>query len=536
MIFFELLYLLSAILLAAYGLNSIFHTGQYWRLRRRKAGSDGASESPQATPDRETPYDWPIVTVQLPVYNERHVAVRLIETVARLDWPADRLQIQVLDDSTDDTTQIVAAAARLKSDNQQRIVNGEHLIANGCWIEHVRRADRQGYKAGALQAGLASAQGEFVAIFDADFMPEPDFLQRTIPSFDDPDVGCVQARWGHVNRNTSQFTRAQALGIDGHFVVEQRVRSAIGAFLNFNGTAGVWRRACMDDVGGWEGDTLTEDLDLSYRAQLAGWRIDYRPDVVAPAELPVQVDAFKRQQFRWAKGSIQTAIKLWGRLWRSPEPLWRKVLSSLHLTNYLVHPLMIINLFLLLPISFSHSPLLHLAPLLALVAIGPPLMYLTALQAQGESLWRRPFHLGALMALGTGLSLNNTKAVYEAVRGVQSEFKRTPKFAVIDRPANQASGPVADPPAGWQESAYALPRNPIVWAELTLAIYALGLLVYCLWAGVWWVSFWVLLYVSGYSYIAGLAFVQAWQLRSARNGDRDRLRIERIRRKQPDYL
>jgi len=525
MIFFELLYLLSAILLAAYGLNSIFYTGQYWRLRRRKQQTGRADNPPPPMPGGKLP----VVTVQLPIYNERHVAVRLIETVARLDWPADRLQIQVLDDSTDDTTQIVAAAvARLQNKKQQLMVNGEQLIVDGMWIEHVRRGNRQGYKAGALQAGLASAAGEFVAIFDADFVPAPDFLWRTIPSFHDPGVGCVQTRWGHINRETSRFTRAQALGIDGHFMIEQHVRSEIGAFLNFNGTAGVWRRACMDDVGGWEGDTLTEDLDLSYRAQLAGWRIEYRPDVIAPAELPVQVDAFKRQQFRWAKGSIQTAIKLWGRLWRSPEPLWRKTLSSLHLTNYLVHPLMITNLLLLLPMSFSNSALLHLAPFLTIAAIGPPLMYLTAMQAQHENVWEQTRHLGVLMALGTGLSLNNTKAVYEAVRGVPSEFKRTPKFAVTDdhTPVQNADHAPSQSPA-WQTSSYALPRNPMVWAELALAIYALGLFIYCLWAGIWWISFWVLLYVSGYGYIAGLAFWQAWQLSAARNETKNRTRVGR---------
>jgi cellulose synthase/poly-beta-1,6-N-acetylglucosamine synthase-like glycosyltransferase len=491
MFILELLYISCTALLAVYGFYTLAHAWIFWRERWRS--SDGAVAG-EPSPGRNDE-DLPSVTVQLPIYNERHVVKRLIEATAALDWPADRLQIQVLDDSTDDTSKAIAKTlSRLQHDRIQ--------------FEHVRRSDRQGYKAGALQFGMHSARGEFIAIFDADFVPPPDFLRRTLPAFQ-ADVGCVQARWGHINRDTSALTQAQALGIDGHFIVEQRARAAAGAFLNFNGTAGVWRRSCMEEVGGWQGDTLTEDLDLSYRAQLAGWRIAYLSDVVVPAEVPVHVEAFKRQQFRWAKGSLQTAIKLLGSLWRSPNPLWRKLAGSLHLTNYTVHPLMTLNLLLLLPMTLSDTGLLKVAALFTTAAIGPPIMYWTALQAEQDehrSWLLRLGQLARLVAIGTGLSVNNSIAAMEAVTGRKSEFKRTPKFAVTGR---------AD---GWQASSYVLPRDPTAWIELVLALYATGLLIYCVLAGIWWLIPWLLLYVSGYSFMAYQAFAQAWQVRRVRSG------------------
>jgi hypothetical protein len=301
------------------------------------------------------------------------------------------------------------------------------------------------------------------------------------------------------------LTKTQALGIDGHFVVEQTARSAVNAFLNFNGTAGVWRRSCMEDAGGWAGDTLTEDLDLSYRAQLRGWRIVYQPEVIVPAELPVQIDGLKRQQFRWAKGSIQTALKLLGQLWWSSQPLWRKFLGTLHLTNYAVHPLMVLNLLLILPMTLSDSPMLRLAPFLTLSAIGPPLMYWTALLTRSQSLPLRLGKLAMLIALGTGLSVNNTRAVVEAILGINSEFKRTPKFAVTGSSTQ------------WRTSAYTLPRDPTAWIELMLALYAIGLLGWSIGHGIWWLVFWLLLYAGGYGFIAYLSFVQAWQTSAARS-------------------
>jgi cellulose synthase/poly-beta-1,6-N-acetylglucosamine synthase-like glycosyltransferase len=485
----EILYLFSVVLLAAYGLNSLL---LIWLFRQHKGES--SKERIGDPVDAGNGLPCPHVTVQLPVYNERHVVERLIEAAVRMDWPAERLQIQVLDDSTDETRQIIAAAL-------------ERYRAQGLTIEieHVRRPDRSGFKAGALQHGLASARGEFVAIFDADFVPPPDFLKRTIPGFDDPVVGCVQTRWGHVNPDTSQLTKAQSLGIDGHFVVEQAARHAVRAYLNFNGTAGVWRRACMDDAGGWQGDTLTEDLDLSYRAQLRGWRIAYQPEVVVPAELPVQIDALKRQQFRWAKGSIQTARKLLGRLWRAPEPVWLKLMGTMHLTNYSVHPLMLVNLLLILPMTLSGSPVLVLTPFLTLSAIGPPLLYWTAMRNRHLSTPTRLGRLAVLVALGTGLAVNNTQAVVEAVLGIDSDFKRTPKFAVTGKSTT------------WQTSAYALPRNPAAWLELLLALYAFTLLVWTISQGVWWLVPWLIMYTGGYAYVSGLAFLQAWETKTARS-------------------
>ena len=487
MLLLESLYLLSTAMLAIYGLNTLYHTWVYWQFRKQDI-----LQTPKPFTVLETIRVTPTVTVQLPIYNERHVARRLIDAVANLDWPAQHLHIQVLDDSTDDTCQIVAGTIARYQDK-------------GLTIDHIRRPNRQGYKAGALQQGLATTQGEFIAIFDADFVPLSDFLQKAIPCFADSTIGCVQTRWGHVNPDVSGLTKAQALGIDGHFIVEQQARHQMGAFLNFNGTAGVWRRRCMDDAGGWEGDTLTEDLDLSYRAQLRGWRIHYRPDVVAPAELPVQIDAFKRQQFRWAKGSLQTAIKLFGKLWTSHNPFWRKALGTLHLTNYLVHPLMVLNLLLIWPMTFSESFVLRLAPFFTVAAIGPPLMYWAAMSAQDVPWPARLRQLALLLALGTGLSVNNTRAAIEAIFRIRSAFKRTPKFAVTDKQRH------------WQTSSYALPKDPTAWVELALAVYATVLLVYSLSIGMWWVVLWLILYSFSYSYIASLAFVQAWQCNAARS-------------------
>lgn len=477
----ETLYIINISLLALYGLNTLLLT---WLYRYRSITKDATYPLLD-----DTSIDmYPRITVQLPIYNERHVVNRLIEAAAQLDWPPERLQIQILDDSTDDTREMVAATVA-------------RYAASGIAIEHLHRTDRTGYKAGALKASLDSLTGEFIAIFDADFVPQRDFLKRLMPRFSAENIGCVQARWGHLNADYSLLTRLQALGIDGHFIIQQTVRDQIGAFFNFNGTAGIWRRTCIEDAGGWEHDTLTEDLDLSYRAQLRGWQLVYHGDLVVPGELPVHVDAFKRQQFRWAKGSIQTAVKLLGALWKSAEPLWRKVLSTFHLTNYAVHPLMLMNLILILPMTQSNSQILRITLFLTFATIGPLFMYFTTLQARQSNFWTGLQQLSLLTALGTGLSLNNSKAVFEAIFGVQSEFKRTPKFAVVEN-ANH-----------WQKSSYILPTNPIVWVETLLAIYAISLLIWNLSVGTWWLGIWLLLYSSGYSYVAGLAFVQARQAR-----------------------
>jgi len=476
-IFFEILYILSAAILAVYGYNTlILALLRVWRY------------SPDPVKMASPEFEWPQVTVQLPIYNERYVVNRLIDSIVQLKYPRDRLEIQVLDDSTDDTVQIVSHAVA-----RQR--------ARGFDITHIRRANRQGFKGGALEHGLNNAKGEFVAIFDADFLPPPGFLEKMIPYFaDSPEIGCLQARWGHINHENSWLTRAQATGIDGHFIIEQETRSQKGVFLNFNGTAGIWRRACIEDAGGWHHDTLTEDLDLSYRAQLRGWRIRYLPHISAPAELPAHINAYKRQQFRWAKGSIQTAIKTLGALWRSPNPTAVKIEATIHLTNYAVHPLMLLNLILTLPLMVNRSLLLWMIPIFTLAAIGPWFMYWIAMREQGRGYQERISNLVMLVFLGAGLSLNNTRAVGEALLGKQSSFLRTPKFDLRGSKRQEQSS-----------SSYLLPRDANVWIESLLALYAAVLFFYAMTAGFWSIIPWLLMYVCGFSYVAGLNFLQSSQ-------------------------
>ena len=349
-------------------------------------------------------------------------------------------------------------------------------------------------------------------------------MRRVVPHFADPTVGCVQTRWGHLNRDYSLFTRVQALGVDGHFVVEQTARSRAGLFINFNGTAGVWRRACIEDAGGWQGDTLTEDLDLSYRAQLRGWRIGYLPDVVVPAELPAQISGFKRQQARWAQGSIQTALKLLGPLLRSDQPCRVKLEGVVHLTGYLVHPLMLLVVLLTLPMSFSRSWVLAAAPWLMIAAVGPPLLYTVAQVAEGER-WRyRLWALPLLVLLGMGLALSNTWAVLKAMLGLHQGFQRTPKFALRQREDT------------WVGSVYALSGDSLVWGELGLAVFALALLaapgVNCGFAP------WLLLYAGGFGYVAGINLRQAHQRRRwlAMQTRSATSKVERIPQGEPNRI
>jgi cellulose synthase/poly-beta-1,6-N-acetylglucosamine synthase-like glycosyltransferase len=470
----ESLYLLCAVLLSLYGLNCLILTGIYLRHRR-----DAATEPPP-------PAVWPAVTVQLPIYNELHTVERLLTTVASLDYPRERLEIQVLEDSTDETRQLVAQVV-------------DRFREQGVDIVQVTRPGRAGFKAGALAAGLAQAKGELIAIFDADFMPEPDYLRRVVPHFCDPAVGCIQTRWGHVNRDHSAFTQTQALGMDGHFVVEQTARSRTGLFINFNGTAGIWRRTCIEDAGGWQGDTLTEDLDLSYRAQLCGWRLAYLPGVVVPAELPPQISAFKRQQARWAQGSIQTAFKLIGPLLRSEQPLRVKLEGIAHLSGYLVHPLMLALILLTLPMSFSHSWVVMAAPWCMIAAVGPPLMYTVTQVADGKGWLYRLRWLPLLVMLGMGLSLSNTLAALRAVFGVHQDFMRTPKFDL------RRSGDT------WLGSAYALSGDWLIWGELVLMTMVLVLFAV---SGVRWAfAPWLLLYAGGFGYVAAGNLYQTHRLR-----------------------
>jgi cellulose synthase/poly-beta-1,6-N-acetylglucosamine synthase-like glycosyltransferase len=365
----------------------------------------------------------PRVTIQLPIFNELYVTERLIDAVARISYPRDLLEVQVLDDSTDETQGIARACV-------------ERHRAAGLDIVYVHRTDRKGFKAGALEHGLKTAKGEYVAVFDADFIPEADFLERTVHFFTDAGIGMVQARWGHLNRAYSVLTQAQAILLDGHFVIEHTARNRSGRFFNFNGTAGIWRRAAIEAGGGWQHDTLTEDLDLSYRAQLAGWRFVYLANIVTPAEVPVEMNAFKSQQHRWAKGSIQTALKLLPRILRSELPKDVKREAVMHLTANLAYLLMI-PLAILLPITVvvrvSHGwyEVLFLdIPFFAAATFSVVAFYAASQREQGRTVWEQIKYLPLVMALGIGLSVNQARAVVEALMGYETAFTRTPKHGV----------------------------------------------------------------------------------------------------------
>ncbi len=368
----------------------------------------------------------PRVTIQLPIYNEMYVCERLIDSVCAIEYPPELLEIQLLDDSTDETCHIAAAAV-------------ERWRERGRDIHYLHRAHRKGFKAGALEEGLRSAKGELIAVFDADFVPAPDFLRRTVPQFADAGVGMVQVRWGHLNRGFSVLTQAQSIMLDGHFVIEHTARNRSGRFFNFNGTAGVWRRAAIVDAGGWAHDTLTEDLDLSYRAQLRGWRFVFLPEVVSPAEVPIEMNAFKSQQHRWAKGSIQTAKKLLPEIFRSDLPRTVKIEAFFHLTNNLAYLLMVV-LSLLMPLAveirFRHgwySVLLLDFPFFIAATLSVCTFYVASQREVGMGWGQRLKYLPFLMSLGIGLSINNARAVLEALLGLRSGFTRTPKLGVVER-------------------------------------------------------------------------------------------------------
>ena len=434
----------------------------------------------------------PRITVQLPLYNERFVAKRLLKAVAAIDYPKDRLQIQVLDDSTDDTTDVLAhEVAALKR--------------RGLRVELVHRAQRDGFKAGALEAGLATADGELIAIFDADFVPPIDFLQRCIGPFEDPRVGMVQARWDYLNRDHSLLTRLQALLLDGHFVIEHAARASSSRFFNFNGTAGVWRREAIVDAGGWQHDTLTEDLDISYRAQLVGWRFAYLSDLVVPSELPIDVAAFKTQQYRWARGSIQTARKLLSSILRSAEPWWRKLEACVHLTNNWSYVLNVLVSVLLFPAMLARrgEPWLLLAidlPLFA-IATGSVTAYYVAGQRNTPTGEPHPLRLLApALALGIGLSLNNTGAVFTGAVRRGGIFVRTPKYREV---ASSSALPAA----------YLARVGPGFLIEGAFAIYSLACLAAATSLEMWVSLPFLYLFFQGYAYIFTLSAITLWRRR-----------------------
>jgi Glycosyltransferases, probably involved in cell wall biogenesis len=419
----------AALWLFLYGINNYYMI--YLFLRKVKKETSGNQKFLKQFWSNHSKDMLPKVTTQLPVYNERHVVERLIKAVVNIDYPKELHEIQVLDDSNDETRDIVS-----------ELVNKYRAI--GFNIKHVVRDNRDGFKAGALNLGMEKAEGEFLAIFDADFVPDKDFLYDTIPFFyERPKVAIVQTRWGHINRNYSLLTIAQSIGMDGHFIIEQGARTWNGLYMNFNGTAGVWRREAIIDSGGWNFDTLTEDLELSYRAQLKGWNTKFLFDVVTPSELPVDINAYKSQQHRWAKGSIQTAKKLLPQVFKTNDSLIKKVEAFIHLNQYMVHPMMIILALLSFPLIVllkeqisNMSVSLTMIIIMFFISMGafaPTFLYIVA-QKKGYKDWlKRCLFIPALMVIGCGIAINNTKAVLEALFNIKSDFIRTPKYGVIKR-------------------------------------------------------------------------------------------------------
>ena len=431
----------------------------------------------------------PRVTVQLPIYNEMYVADRLIDAVCALDYPRDLLEIQVLDDSTDETTSVAERAVR------------RHAAA-GIDITYLHRTDRHGYKAGALEAGLKVANGEYVAIFDADFIPTTDFLQRTVQFFTDPKVAMVQARWGHINQDYSLLTKIQSILLDGHFVLEHGGRNRSGHFFNFNGTAGIWRRTAIEDAGGWQHDTLTEDLDLSYRAQLRGWRFVFLQDLVAPAEVPVEMNAFKSQQHRWAKGSIQTCRKVLPRILRSNLPFGVKAEAFFHLTANFNYLLMCVLSVLMAPsmvIRYNmgwYEMLLIDVPLFFAATASVANFYMVCQRELHKDWTTRLKYLPFLMSIGIGLTVNNTRAVLEALFRRESEFARTPKYR-IEGQADEWIG------KKYRQSVVVQPM-----IELALGLYFTATVFYALANGIYGTVPFLVLFQLGFLYTALLSLVQ----------------------------
>lgn len=413
-----ILYALALLMICLFSLGQLNLSWHYLKAKRKEN---------ERTNNNNTDWQWPYVTVQLPVYNELYVVDRLIEAVAALDYPKEKLEIQVLDDSTDET---VAAIAR----------KVETVRKQGITIDHIQRPDREGFKAGALKYGLKTAKGSLVTIFDADFIPKPDFLKNTVPYFADKNVGVVQTRWGHLNKNYSLLTKLQAFGLDAHFSIEQTGRSEAGSFINFNGTAGVWRKACIEDAGGWSSDTLTEDLDLSYRAQLKGWKFKFLEDVEAPAELPVLMSAVKSQQYRWNKGAAETARKNLGQVLRSNIGLENKIHAVFHLFNSSIFVCLLVAALLSIPMLYikfsnpSYNIVFNLGSifLVGFFSIGY-FYWIASRRMEPFRTWKYfagtfPFFLTVSM----GLSLHNALAVLEGLFGRRTPFIRTPKFNITD--------------------------------------------------------------------------------------------------------
>ncbi|MCX7848285.1 MAG: glycosyltransferase [bacterium] len=475
---FLAIYGVCAVVLGVYAVNCyvmiwLFH-------RRRREEQERYMRECERFWSEATNADLPVVTTQLPVYNEANVVVRLLQSVVGVEYPREKHQIQVLDDSTDETTEVIAEEVR-------------RYQAAGVWIEHIRRGTREGYKAGALQYGMERAVGEYIAIFDADFVPQRDFLRRLLPTIIVDERGAaVQARWEYLNREESVLTRAQSIGLDAHFAIEQGARAWNGLYMNFNGTAGIWRRAAIEAVGGWQDDTLTEDMDLSYRVQLAGWRMKFVFDVEVPCELPGTVSSYKTQQFRWAKGSLQTARKLLPAILRSRDGWFRKFEAVMHLTHHVIDPLIMILVVCALPALLMARGQVHgvilgviLCGLFVLSISAPAALHGYGQRVLGRRWWHVMPYIPVLSCLYTGLLVSNCKAMYETLRGIQSPFVRTPKEG------EGASKRVKYRPVG----------DRYGWVELGLGVYCTISLGYCLLHGHVILAYFMLLNSVAFVYV-----------------------------------
>lgn len=471
------IYMFVLTILAVYG----FHRAQllylYWKHK---------NSAPKPMSKFET---LPFVTIQLPMFNEKYVAERLIESMTILEYPKDKLEIQVLDDSTDETREIAKAKV-------------DELVERGFTATYLHRTDRTGFKAGALEEGLKIAKGEYLMVFDADFIPTATILQDLIQHFTNPKVGMVQGRWGHLNRDYSMLTRVQSMMLDGHFVIEHIARNRSGRFFNFNGTAGIWRKATIIDAGGWQHDTLTEDMDLSFRAQMKGWEFIYVPDALAPAEVPCEMNSFKSQQFRWAKGSAQTAKKLLPMVLKAKLPFHIKLEAIFHLTNNFAYMFLIVLAALQLPNMFLRKQidrpelLLLDVPLFLATSGSIVLFYLTTHRALYQDMWGAIKRLPLMMALGIGLSLNNARAVLEGLFGGDSEFVRTPKHGVTQKKES------------WSKKSYRTSKNVYSWIEFMLGIYFVATIGLAMYIGAWVSIPFLLLFMVGFLYVGGLSLFQ----------------------------
>jgi cellulose synthase/poly-beta-1,6-N-acetylglucosamine synthase-like glycosyltransferase len=475
--FLSTAFLLAAWTLTLYSLNFFFLLYYLSRGKRAKGYEVSISQLP-------------MVTIQLPLYNEKYVSSRLIDAVCNMDYPKDRLEIQVLDDSEDDSRDAVLASVQKKR-------------LKGFNIHHISRRDRSGFKAGALRMGMQYAKGEFIAIFDADFVPPPEFLKKSLRYFSDSRVGLVQSRWGHMNENYSTLTEAQALSLDLHFLIEQNAKSSTHLFVNFNGTAGVWRTSCIKDAGGWHTGTLVEDMDLSFRAQMKGWRLLFDKDIVVSGELPVQMNAAKRQQFRWAKGTTQLALKLLGELLLSKRiPVDTKFQAFIQLTRHVIYPMFLAQ-FILFPILLNtdNTPYrMAFSPFLGLffyMLLGP-VAYMYIIRRLWPKRWvSKARQYWILLFFATGISVNNTIAVFDAILGKRNEFLRTPKFGVVKRSDR------------WRDKDYVLPFNRTTLLEIFFSLYGCLSAFICIYSGS--ISFFpiILLQTIGLIYVTYLSIVDS---------------------------